>query len=104
EVDMPHARRMVAVGASAGGIPALTRLLRDLPRDFEAPLLVVLHIPPKSPGVLPQILSRAGPLTAEFAGEGQPIEDGRIYVASPDKHMLVHKGQLLTRRGPIENS
>ena len=74
-------RDVVAIGASAGGIPALTTLVGGLPRDFPAAIFVVVHIPPFAVSRLPEILSRASPLPAGHARHGEPIEPGRIYVA-----------------------
>lgn len=94
---------LVVVGASSGGLEALTQLARDLPRAFPAPVCVVLHTAPDSPGVLHRVLERAGPLRAETARTGQRLEAGRIYVAAPDHHLLVEPGTLRLSRGPKEN-
>jgi two-component system chemotaxis response regulator CheB len=71
--------RVIVVGASAGGVEALSRLVSGLPRDLAAAVLVVLHITPSGTSVLPAILSRAGSLPASHAEDGEPIENGRIY-------------------------
>lgn len=76
-------RRLVVVGASAGGIEALRAVAAALPSDFPAPICVVQHTAPQSPGVLHEILSRAGTLTAVSARNGEPLRSGRIFVASP---------------------
>ena len=76
------------IGASAGGVRALSALVEGLPADFPAPLLIVLHIGAHR-SLLPAILGRAGPLCAEQARHGQEVEAGRIYVAPPDRHLLV---------------
>jgi two-component system, chemotaxis family, protein-glutamate methylesterase/glutaminase len=94
---------VVVVGASAGGVEALTNLVRALPGDFGAPVLVVLHIPATGASVLPQILSRAGPLHARHAEDGEPLERGCIYVAPPNCHLLVQQGTATLTRGPLEN-
>ena len=96
-------RDIVVVGGSAGGIEALTALVRGLLPDFPAALFVVVHIPPYSVSHLPQILSRAGALPAVHATDGEPIEPGRIYVAPPDRHLLVRRGWVELTRGPREN-
>jgi two-component system, chemotaxis family, protein-glutamate methylesterase/glutaminase len=99
---MTH-RDIVVIGASAGGIPALTTLVAGLPRDFPASLLVVVHIPPYAKSRLPEILSRAGPLPATHVQQGEAIEPGHIYVAPPDRHLLVRNGWVELSRGPREN-
>jgi two-component system, chemotaxis family, protein-glutamate methylesterase/glutaminase len=96
-------RDIVVIGASAGGIQALTTLVAGLPRDFPASLLVVVHIPPYTNSRLPEILSRSGPLLATHAQQGEAIEPGRIYIAPPDRHLLVRAGWIELSRGPREN-
>ncbi|MBL6458457.1 chemotaxis protein CheB [Belnapia sp. T6] len=103
-MDRQH-HDVILVGASAGGVDALMRLCSGLPRDLPAAVLVVLHMPPAGPSLLPQLLNRAGPLPAAAAEEGEPIRHGRIYVARPDLHLLVDRdgSRLLLRHGPQEN-
>ncbi|WP_207540530.1 chemotaxis protein CheB [Sabulicella rubraurantiaca] len=98
-------RDLVLVGASAGGVPALTLLCAELPTDLPAAVLVVQHIAPSARSLLPAILSRAGTLPAVHATEGMRIRHGQVYVAPPDLHMLVAPDgrHLLVRHGPIEN-
>lgn len=95
----------ILLGASAGGVDALIRLCRGLPRDLPAAVLVAQHIAPTARSVLPQILTRAGPLPAAHAEDGEAIRPGRIYVAPPDLHLLVNSDgdHLMLRRGPHEN-
>jgi two-component system, chemotaxis family, protein-glutamate methylesterase/glutaminase len=95
--------RLVVIGASAGGIEALRELVRGLPATFPAPLCVVLHLAPDSPGLVPQILGRAGPLRAVHPSDRQRLEAGTIYVAPPDHHLLVEPGRLRVTKGPREN-
>jgi two-component system chemotaxis response regulator CheB len=94
---------IVVVGASAGGVEALTMLARALPADFAAPVLVVLHVPPTGLSVLPDILSRAGPLRASHAKDGDELQPGHIYVAPPDAHLTVAGTHLELTHGPREN-
>ena len=98
----PPGRDIVVVGASAGGVEALRALAAGLPGDFDAAVLVVLHVPPTS-SVLPAILTRAGKLPAKHARDGDPLEHGRIYVAPPDYHLLVEDEVMRLERGPREN-
>jgi two-component system chemotaxis response regulator CheB len=95
---------IIVIGASAGGVEALLSLVRELPAELPASLFVVVHFPPDSNSVLPAILSRNGPLAATHAVHGERIETGRIYVAPPDRHLLIKKGHLHLSRGPRENA
>jgi two-component system, chemotaxis family, protein-glutamate methylesterase/glutaminase len=95
--------RVVALGASAGGVEALTRVVRELPATFAAPVLVVLHVPSTAVSRLPEILRRAGGLPAEHPEHGAVPQPGRIYVAPPDRHMILSDGRLLLVEGPHEN-
>jgi two-component system chemotaxis response regulator CheB len=81
---------LVTVAASAGGIPALQKLVGSLPRDLPAAVVVLLHrSPDQSESNLNRILARAGALPVVTAAEGQVIEGGTIYVARPDLHLTV---------------
>lgn len=93
----------VVIGASAGGIEALRKLVATLPVDFPAAVLVVLHLPPQGTSVLPQILERAGALPAQPAIDGTAIEGGHIYVAPPDCHLIVDDGTIRLDHGPRTN-
>jgi two-component system, chemotaxis family, protein-glutamate methylesterase/glutaminase len=94
---------IVVVGASAGGVEPLMRLAAGLAPDLPAAVFVALHVPPDSPSALPAILSRAGPLPAAHAVDGEAIQPGRIYVASPNHHLYVHRGHVRVMVGPREN-
>src|SRR5688572_1864255 len=96
-------RDIIVIGASAGGVEALKQLASQLPENFPAAVLMVLHVSPHGYSVLPNILNRAGPLKAMHPLEGQAIERGRIYVAPPDHHLLVKPGYITLARGPKEN-
>jgi len=94
---------IIVVGGSAGGIEALQRLVRELPAELPAAVLVVLHTHPTSPGYLPQILERSGRLPCTHATDGEPLRPGRILIAPPDHHMLIEREYVRLTRGPKEN-
>jgi two-component system chemotaxis response regulator CheB len=96
-------RDIVVVGGSAGSIEAITELVRGLPPDFPGSVFVVVHFPGSVTSTLPRILSRAGPLPARHARDGEPIEPSRIYVAPPDWHLHLNDGRIRLTRGPKEN-
>ncbi|AIE83588.1 chemotaxis protein CheB [Fimbriimonas ginsengisoli] len=95
--------RILAIGTSAGGVEALSRLVAKLPNDLNAAVLIVLHLPENATSVLPEILSRRGNLKAKRGEDGERIRTGQIYVAPPGKHMVVHDGRLHLVVGPREN-
>src|SRR3712207_5522648 len=86
---VPQARDIVAIGASAGGVEALTKLVRAVPRGYTGSVFVVLHIAPDGTSVLPAILERAGHLQAGSVKDGGPPRPGCIYVAPPNAHLVV---------------
>jgi two-component system chemotaxis response regulator CheB len=94
---------IVVVGASAGGMEALQQLVRHLAADLDAALFVVWHTSPSVRSILPELLSKAGPLPAAFAVDREPVRSGKIYVAPPDHHMLLEDGFVRIARGPKEN-
>src|SRR3954453_12976053 len=96
-------RDIVVMGASAGGVETLAELAAGLPAEFPAAIFVVLHLLPTGNSVLPEILDRAGPLPATSAESGDEIERGRIYVAPPDRHLLLASGGIRLTHGPREN-
>jgi two-component system chemotaxis response regulator CheB len=95
---------VVAVGASAGGVEALTQFVAGLPPDLPYAVLVVLHMPAEAPSVLARILDRNGPLPAAQGVDGAPLEPGTVRVAVPNRHLLVHDHHLAMSEGPTENS
>ncbi|HAX77975.1 MAG TPA: chemotaxis protein CheB [Cyanobacteria bacterium UBA11372] len=96
-------RDIIVVGASAGGVEVLSQLVRGLPANLPAAIFVVLHISPNGPSVLPNILNRRSSLNAYHPKDGDPILHGRIYVAPPDRHLLVKRGHVHVAHGPKEN-
>jgi two-component system, chemotaxis family, protein-glutamate methylesterase/glutaminase len=95
--------RAIVMGASAGGVEALSEVVAALPADLNVPVFVVLHVPPYLPSCLPDILSRAGPLTAVHPADGAKIQPGLIYIAPPDHHLLIADDRVAVTKGPKEN-
>lgn len=97
------AENIIVVGGSAGAVEALKALVQGLPKELAAPMLVVVHLPPSSPGRLPEILQRHTALPVAWATDGEVIMPGHIYLAPPDRHLLVEDGELRLTRAPREN-
>lgn len=100
EVD---SHRVVVIGASAGGVETLIRVVRGLPTDLAATVCIVLHIAPGSPSALPSILQRASALPCRSAVDGEPLRVGEILIAPPDRHLTVTDGRVSLTVGPREN-
>ena len=96
-------RDIIVVGASAGGVEALSRLVADFPADLPAAVLIVLHMAPHSGTALPRILERRTTLTVGHPSDGDALELGRVYVAVPDHHLIVDRGVVRVTNGPKEN-
>lgn len=94
-------RNIIVIGASAGGIPALSLLISGLPANLNAAVFVVLHVGTSSH--LPEILSRVSRLPVAHAVDGEPIRPGTVYVAPPDVHLILDGGCVRLVRGPKEN-
>jgi two-component system chemotaxis response regulator CheB len=95
--------RIFVIGASLSGIDALCELVSLLPKGFAAPIFIAQHVASHSPGMLPYLLAKAGSLPATHPKSGTVFEPGTIYVAPPDRHMLVRRGHILLSHGPHEN-
>jgi two-component system chemotaxis response regulator CheB len=80
---------------SAGGIGALEVLFQALPADLDAAVLVVIHLTPQLPSLLPAVLGRWSLIPVEQAIDGMPLEAGVVRVAPPDAHLLVDAEETL---------
>ena len=96
-------RDIVVIGTSAGGVSALLALAKTLPADFPAPIFVVLHVPPDSPSLMPELLNAVSALEARHPANGELVRAGVIYLAPPDHHLLLEDDRVLVTRGPKEN-
>lgn len=90
------------MGGSAGSIEALIKIVTAFPKDLEASVFVVVHIPPFATSHLANILNR-GKLRASFPKDGERFRRGHIYVASPDHHLLIEGNKVRSIKGPKEN-
>lgn len=94
---------IIVIGASAGGIEPIRTILSGLPATFRGSIFIVVHTSPNSPGVLQSIFDKAGPLPASAGEDGERIAPGRVYVAPPDRHLIIEPGKVCLTRGPREN-
>jgi two-component system chemotaxis response regulator CheB len=95
--------KIVVIGASAGGIPALLELTRNLPGDLDAAFFVVLHLSADAESSLHRILQRGCAMPVEEAQDREEIRARHLYVARPDHHLIVEQDIMRLTRGPREN-
>jgi two-component system chemotaxis response regulator CheB len=98
-----HRRDVIVIGASAGGVEALTTIAGGLPADLEAAVFVVLHVGSDSPSLLAGILARAGPLPVSVAVDRAPVRPGTICVAPPGAHLALGPDVVRVLQGPKAN-
>lgn len=97
-------RDVLAIGTSAGGVEALIFLAKRFPREFPAAVFVTIHLPSHSRSLLDELLTNAGPLRAQFARDGDTVRKGQIYIAPPDRHLLLDGDRVGLGEGPRENN
>jgi two-component system, chemotaxis family, protein-glutamate methylesterase/glutaminase len=96
-------RDLIVIGGSAGALEPLSAILGGLTSTLSASIFVVIHTPAESGSILPEILARSTVLPVAYAVDGAPILRGRISVAPPDHHLLIHAGTMSVTQGPREN-
>ncbi len=87
---------IVALAASAGGLSALSRVIGALPAGFPAIMVVVQHLDPRHRSLMADILSRRTPLQVKQAEDGDRLKPATIYIAPPNRHLLVNKNKTLS--------
>lgn len=96
-------REIIAIGGSAGSFGVIRQICRALPADLQASVLITVHVGSIGQNLLGSILESEGPIPAGTAVDGEPLEQGRIYVAPADYHLMVDDRTVRLGRGPREN-
>jgi two-component system chemotaxis response regulator CheB len=96
-------RDIIVVGTSAGGVEALPHLLRPLPQDLPAAVLIVQHQAPSRDPQLVNILKRNADIEVRWAEQGERFRSGCVYLAPPDVHLSFSNDHLALTGGPREN-
>ena len=99
---MSH-KDIVVVGASAGGVAPLQTLVRQFKADTPAAVFVVLHLPPSHTSYLPAVLGAHCELSVKHAVDGEKIQHGHVYIAPPDRHLVIESGHIHLSAAPREN-
>lgn len=96
-------RELIAIGGSAGSVEVIRQICRGLPADLQASVLITVHVGSIGQNLLGSILDSDGPNPAGTAVDGEPLEQGRIYVAPADHHLVIDRRTIRLGRGPREN-
>lgn len=97
-------RKVIVVGAAAGGMRALKTLVGQFQSELYASVFIVNHMRPEKTGdVLVRTLDEAGALPCSYARNGQRFERGHVYVAPSDHHMMIERNRVFTTKGAREN-
>lgn len=101
---MAPLKSIVVIGASAGGLQAISRVLQTINPALDTAIFVVLHVARNSIGsVLVQHLQKQIPFKCKIADDGEIIQNKHVYIAQPDFHMLVTPEVIRVIKGPHEN-
>jgi two-component system chemotaxis response regulator CheB len=87
---------LVALAASAGGLTALSQVLSNLPADFPAAVVLVQHLDRRHRSLMAEILGRRTALQVKQAEEGDRLQPSTVYIAPPDRHLLVNPDSSLS--------
>jgi len=103
---MTKKKNIIVLGGSAGSLEGLRAAIQGLPHDFSGMAFVVLHLPARAPSALDKLLWRwtslPTSLPASFPQSDQPVRSGHIYVAPPDRHLIIGRHHVHLSRGPKE--
>lgn len=94
--------QIIVIGVSSGGLAALRVLLEQFPRDLPAAVFITMHIGDQ-PSLLPSLLTHTSSLDIGFAANGARPGNGSVYIAPPDKHLLIKHGVMQLVRSAKEN-
>lgn len=96
-------RRLVIIGASAGGPPSLAVLLKGLPDDFPAAIVLVQHVDASFAAGMADWLDGQVGMPVRLASQGDVPSPGTVLLAGTDDHLVMHRdGTLGYTRDPVE--
>lgn len=99
-----HATRdIIVIGGSSGSGAVIKTLMNDLPADLPAAVFISTHVPANSLGFLPEVLRSHSKLPVTQATDGEAIKRGHVYLAAPDRHLLLMGDRMQLGTGPREN-
>ncbi len=92
--------RVVAVGASAGGLESLEQFFDNMPADSGLAFVIVQHLSPDFRSMMDQLLARHSTMTIKRAADGVPIEANVVFLNTPRSELTISGGVLRARENP----
>lgn len=86
---MKPRRKLIVMGASLGGITAVSSIVNALPKDFPVPIAVVIHTATASLNLMDHMIQPFTGLPVRYAQDGDEIKAGHLYLAPPDHHLVI---------------
>jgi two-component system chemotaxis response regulator CheB len=97
-------KKIVVIGASAGGMQAMAQVLSKINPESDVAVFVVLHIAKHAMGdVITHYLQKHTPLICSIATDGEQIQNKHVYIAPPDRHLIITTSGIRVNDGPHEN-
>src|SRR6478609_1227450 len=96
------ALRVVGIGGSAGGIPAMQRFFNAMPNDSDMAFVVVLHLSPEHESALSEVLQTSTSMPVTQACDGELVRANHVYVIPPGRHLSMLNGHLRLTELPRE--
>lgn len=96
-------RDVIVIGGSAGAVEVLLTVLGSLPVDLGAAVAVTIHRHPTRPSTLDRVLGRRSSLPVIEPADEEPFTPGRVYLAPPDRHMVITDGVVCLNREPRQH-
>lgn len=88
--------KAVVIGASAGAVEALSRILTTLPETYPLPVMVVVHLPPDKDSIMAELFQMKCKVRVKEAEDKEILQAGTVYFAPPDYHLLVEDNKILS--------
>ena len=87
-------KKAIIIGASAGCLGALSKILPTLPAGYPYPIMVVIHLPSDKDSIMANLLNQKCALDVHEADDKEPLFPGHIYIAPPNYHMLIEDDEI----------
>ncbi|MFO7801053.1 MAG: CheR family methyltransferase [Desulfovermiculus sp.] len=85
---------VIGLGASAGGLEALKAFFSQVPEDSGMAFIVMMHLAPDQPSMLPELLQKVSAVPVSMASDGQSLVPDRVYIVPPRTEISIYKNVI----------